>query len=571
MESIKEYTLSQENTYFINKIKKIMSNESLWSCDQNDITVKFEDPQKKISSIIHQNELSSIYTQIKTSNINQYKTNEKNDVEKFQESFLIIIKLPKIIKYLNSQNVLSKYKTKTISLDEIDNSFKIEDQKLETILNDFGNILSNNCFYNCNEADYLTDFVSPSEFYTIGKTLQTNDQAYQKLQPYMISIAGKIISQQNYDNFLNSQSYNTLFDICKFGRKFCEFLYENHSLEINLNIESILNSDDEFSRNFPSKITKTFSDENIIFIKVQHLVHCFHCILSLGKIISSYKKISAGEVINENSKGDCIFNRKTLIFCQKDGNFVEKINRIPKEDVNNPDLTYVIVHPELLNQNDQEMLIYFINNRMKLYNNKKLAKVMIISSLDFSQSCSVYKEKINRCEIEINNKLLKHFYDLSLADSNNFSYQIYFSEIAGIGKSSKISKHFEKNINCIQKDDHYLKRLYIDGKLKHIPSLKNGQKNFDYVHFDLSPEIFVDNIQIFDQLWSLAVLHSHVYPEGSSHVTPSNIFFEIPKIDEFVKDGAFLETEFPISVHHINKITVTEQSILIPKKLEKYL
>ena len=95
--------------------------------------------------------------------------------------------------------------------------------------------------------------------------------------------------------------------------------------------------------------------------------------------------------------------------------------------------------------------------------------------------------------------------------------------------------------------------------MKCIPSLKYDDENYcNYVHFDLSPGIFEENFEIFDELWKLSVLHSYVCPEGTSFQTPTNIFFEVPTLNEelFQKDGFTSKVDFPISVHELHQISI---------------
>ena len=168
---------------------------------------------------------------------------------------------------------------------------------------------------------------------------------------------------------------------------------------------------DSFSKSGFLKKIKASEKNNITFIKVIRPSHCYHCIRSITRTIYNL------------SHKVLYLNEKTLIFCKKDGNFADRIKDIPKTSVkdtenSNIDLTYFIVHPEMLNEKDHTVLVELLDSRLNSDQEQRLPKIYVISSLDYRTFCYKHINKFDKFEIQT--------FENFLFVNSNFPYFNFF-------------------------------------------------------------------------------------------------------------------------------------------------
>ena len=141
-----------------------------------------------------------------------------------------------------------------------------------------------------------------------------------------------------------------------------------------------------------------------------------------------------------------------------------------------------------------------------------------------------------------------------MSHNNECHYHLYYSERAGAGKTHQIFKDFEA---VEKKENDKLHSFFIDVGSNDLPVL---DKKCDFIHYDLSPDLFDNDYRFFDKMWVFSILRYHIRPDGNEMITPRNIFFEVPTLTKKqYPDGGFIsEYDFPIYVDEYHKISVKD-------------
>lgn len=299
------------------------------------------------------------------------------------------------------------------------------------------------------------------------------------------------------------------------GRKFVEFLHKEKDKTIQ----------DFRKYDLPSKIKthKSFADlyefitnlnnEKIHIARVPKPSHTFHLIQPAYALWSYIKGMHS------------LCPLENILFCEEDNNFVDLLNVISES--NNSDL-YFIVHPENLRDDDMQYLKKFITTRRNMYSNiineslskdhnklNCIPKIMIITALP-----------ISFFNLEEDQNYYHYFSDEKIADFATFNAQIrrtlcnihndvflFSSECPEQGKTyhiNEIIKNAKKQFSFIKENeelddkdniksiDHI--KIYLDKTTNEIPESIIDKS---FIHFSISPELFLNNSNIFDQLYVL--------------------------------------------------------------------
>lgn len=535
------------------KIEKI--NDGYWTIHRNDFFVEIE-IQNGYFKEISQSELESISKQINCFKKHKISKSTKKTFKKFLEIYTNIKVCCRIVGYFDSFGIT---KFNYISRKLYDSIFDI----FLPIAKDFKS--------NDQKEKYLIGEFQNYAFKNIGKIIQTVQDPYTQLLPYIIGAFGEPIHEEVFEEefklFLDKQPSDVIFDLRNLGCSFCQYFSDIKISDLCKTIypkdeqiyEQITNFNDRESSSFIDRIRSNFNKSNLLFLKVSKPVHCFHCIKSIWRILSHYKC-------------QIILNQKTVIFCDESETFSKQLYSIANEGQSN--LTFFIVHPEFLDEKDHMTLVEFINERMKNIHSKLCSNIIVISSTDYRQSCIQNSKLFDDIEIKIGKDLLDCLYELSHPDPHdqNF-YRLYFSQKAGEGKTLRILNDFEKVKEKLSDKDKLkceLKSFFIDASMTNLPKLG---KNDRFVHYDISSELFESNYKLFDDLWKLSIMNFQLNPDGTPSNAPEEIFFEVPALakDQYHGSGFIEKTDFPIYVNEYHQVSFAKKDdIQLPEKVRTF-
>ncbi|OHT13154.1 hypothetical protein TRFO_16819 [Tritrichomonas foetus] len=553
--------MATEETFFDNQIEKIV-HEGKWTITDKIASVSYEisiDEYSYSEREFSLNKLKSLKTKIK---VNFMRYGEiigvDENLKKIYEDFLFQIK--DIKNYFRKIQQLFQNGIKSVTFSKI--PFNTIQKRMHCFMLSHSYKLKN--FEKPMKT--VTRSITPLACREIGKAVfdfqkgsDENEDKKDDLLQYIKCIGGinynkdigkHINSCLNQifkccsDDFVPWKNIFTFFDSSKLGNLFCHFIERSKIID-QYTLKKI--EDEKYFSYWKNKISK-LNEKSLLFFKVHRLSHCYHCILPIFQFISDLKKEPIK--LNENN----------LFFCQSNRDFASQIQNIPKTSIHDSsahtlhDNKFFIVHPELLNEANMSIFKEFMTTRIFALNNNLLPKVIIISSLDITNFISINDESISKvAQITIDDDEISFFYTLSYfyLEQTSIKVHCYYSRNSGCGKTYKILNQIRGHHPEITAEiDQQIQSYFIDQSYENLPQFPNkGQ-----VYLSLSPELFDNDLQFFDDMWQFLYLEYYIQNNGKTTHYPQDIYIEIPTLikSQYEAEGNFRLLDFPLSCHDFN-------------------
>ena len=288
-----------------------------------------------------------------------------------------------------------------------------------------------------------------------------------------------------------------------------------------------------------------------IVVKTARLGHVLHPVLPIFFMLNNWEKV---------------FTAENVVLCRRNSGFASVMRRIHERT----DDEYVFfVHPENLDKDEQAMLIDLCETRMHQSEVKGPRLVIVTSYANFLPSGLPLDRTlfISDDDISVYCDITGRWFMKRLGKNNQDWMTAYASRRSGTGKTTRIKQECTRYGTT-----ENTRRIFCDLTTKDLPRFEG---NTTY-HLELSPELFDNEFEFFDDMW-MGCLFGGVVLENGDLACPglcNRILFELPVLTESrmpeVWNGNSMEIkwrrcDFPISmVSDSAMVVVPDEPVVFP-------
>ncbi|OHT07287.1 hypothetical protein TRFO_24631 [Tritrichomonas foetus] len=421
-------------------------------------------------------------------------------------------------------------------------------------------------------------------YFTLGRAILNNTMDLEQKWLHFGSILYKVVGHVLQENFIKSyngflrelkQKRNALFDPYQLGKSFTKYLkttQQKSRVSVLLTKSCKLDNLEE--------LLGKFQEVDVLIAKVPKPAHCYHLIQP--SYVKYYQIREELNYLQSNSQ----IPHDHLLFCLENCDFKNKLNKLMDDDH-----LFIIVHPENLLEDDLASLQDFISiqnirkidqilsnseNNGKVIIHKKYPKVLIITSLPlqfWKNNEKIFKEFTNEDILEFAN------YSASMRNSlsNCIDVFLFTSKEPGAGKTHLIKKLFDSYDKQVKKyrtkdfkKDFLFNSIFFDITTEYIPP---SIGKYELTHITLSPELFLNEFRLMDQLYLLIQYGFYTFHDGTCATfiemsTRPAFLIEIPVLGKRNYLHSFYDFPISVSMHDKPKYKNSFYNIIVENNIK---